>query len=364
MNAAKNGIDHKGVGNAMNTPRHAWKSVASGLLLGLLLAGSASTHIERASAASTTSTASPKAPGVYGAADQRLRLSDDRRLDLSADGTTLALWDKDLRRVIRTQTIPDPRIDATMTLLPSGRVLIWGGASKSGLLQPDGLWFDPQLNAVDAARGLPMAARAGHTATVLTDGRVLFAGGRSATGKAQIWSEAGNRLVEVESALAARVDHRAQLQADGRVRIYGGHSANAPVNGDLVFDPVANAFAQAGPGKDAAAVPAPGLAASLPAQAAKDVAPDQPLSIRFTEPVRMPELNPSNVLLLGPGGAAHVRITAAEDGRLAFVMPRQALFPDSAYTLMVDGVHTRSGRKLPLMAIDFKTAALPAEAGE
>jgi RHS repeat-associated protein len=278
---------------------------------------------------------------------------------LDADGRTLTLRDVQQNHVVRVHNLPAPRIDASITSLPSGRVLIWGGADARGELQRDGFWFDPDLQTLKPAEGLSLSARSAHTATVLTDGRVLFVGGRSNGKSAELWDERSDRIVEVQGGrLSHRVGHQARLLSDGRVRLFGGKEVSRVFQADEWFDPVASQFTTGQ--LKAEPTPTLGLAGSLPAQGTQNVLPNARLSVRFTQPVRMTELNTASVTLLGPGGAAALKVVPAEDGRLVFATPSQDLFPDSKYTLLIDGVHAAEGKPLPLIAIDFKTIALSA----
>jgi RHS repeat-associated protein len=346
----------------MNSNLQGWKTIVGSVLLGLLAAGSASSHVEMSASGPGSSSSSSQAdtsPIPIGI-ERRLRLADDRQLRLSAEGTRLTLWDVSEKRAVRTHTLPVARHQATLTALPSGRVLLWGGTDGRGEVQRGGLWFDPELKTLEPTQNLTLSSRAGHTATVLTDGRVLFAGGQGTAQGAELWDEQSNEVIALDTGSTRLAGHRAELQADGRLRLSGAAGKTPADRGALLFDPATLTFI-------ASKVPAPvsaqaGLAGSLPVQSAQAVSPDARLSVRFTEPMRMADLQASNVMLLGPGGAAAVKVIAVEDGRLVFVQPTRALFPNSQYTLLIDDVHTRAGKAIPLITIDFKTAALPVDA--
>jgi hypothetical protein len=148
------------------------------------------------------------------------------------------------------------------------------------------------------------------------------------------------------------------LQSDGQVRLFGEGAGSIGYREELLFDPQRNAVTASAPIKSGAS--ADSLAGSLPEQGANNVAIDARLALRFSEPVRIDDLNEANVILFGPGGATPVRVVAVEDGRLAFVTARRELFPDAPYTLMVEGVTSQQGKRLPLMTLDFRTSALAA----
>lgn len=334
----------------------AWRTRIVCVFVGMVAAGSVSTHVEAISSERRV-TPLDSVPAQIGT-ERRVRLTNGH-LVLSADGTTLTLLGLEKKHAVRTHTLPAARRQATMTTVPSGRVLIWGGTGGKGGAQPGGLWFDPELKTLEFAHDLPLLPRTGHTATVLTDGQVLFAGGKGTELSAELWDERTNeRIVLNTGTVRLQAGHRAELQASGQVRL-SNTDKPADRNG-IWFDSVTHAVIT-GKQQGSAAMHA-GLAGSLPAQGAQNVSSDARLSVRFTEPMRMEDLQPSKVMLLGPGGAAALKVVPVEDGRLLFVKPTQALFPDSQYTLLIDGVHTRAGKAIPLITIDFKTAALPVDA--
>ncbi|WP_236621839.1 DUF6531 domain-containing protein, partial [Luteimonas huabeiensis] len=229
-------------------------------------------------------------------------------------------------------------------------MLIWGGAGKAGELQNDGLIFDPELSALEPV-ALPFAGRANHTATVLTDGRILLAGGRSNASGYALWHEDTGEAVELQEAPVLRGGHRADLLADGRVRLMGSrHSGDV-----LVFDPADDRVRRVDV-RELQETGKPGLAASRPMHGADDVPTTQRLSLRFAQRIAVRSVGDSNVVLLGTGGSTPVETVVVEDGRLAFVSPRQELFPGTPYTLLIDGLETVAGEPVERIAIDFRTA--------
>lgn len=301
--------------------------------------------------------------------EARTQLPDGAWLVLERDGRALKLVeDRVDGRVLRRWPLGSPRRYASLSLLPGGRALLWGGVDASNRLQAGGLWFDPASRTLTPAYEVPLSPRAGHAASVLSDGRLLVTGGWTPDGaagaRAELWDERSERAASAAQA-SARLGHRSRVEADGRVRLFEGVDAQGrALARDQVYDPAQRAFAAAAvsPASTAASpkAPAPVLSGSTPRHQARDVAADARMSLRFSQPLRANELNAANVTLLGPRGYAPVQITPAEAGRLLFVTPRQRLQADTEYSLLVDGVHARDGQMLAPTLIDFATAAASA----
>lgn len=341
----------------MVSKHNRWMSVTAGMLLGLVAAAGASQHLF---AAGTQERAAVPTAGMTGTvvagAQRSLRLTGGQVLVLSSSGSELLLHSPTGANRTRSWPLPEVRRNASLATLPDGRVLVWGGHDARGNTQRDGVWFDPDLRTVEPAVRLPMTPRSGHTATVLTDGRVLFAGGIGEQRGYELWHPGSNAWTHVDGATLG-TGHRAMLRADGQVHLFNGGGAATVSRADLLFDPSIDSIAARSNTQDAPAT-IDGLAGSLPEQGSADTAVDATLSLRFSELVRLDDLNPANVSLFGPGGVTPIRITSAENGRLAFVHPGRQLFPDAPYTLMVNGVSTQKGKQLPLITLDFRTAAL------
>ncbi|UJB18557.1 MULTISPECIES: RHS repeat-associated core domain-containing protein [Lysobacter] len=343
----------------MDQLKRGWRAIVAGSLLGLLAAGSASSHVAGIEPV-LSGQATLRLKTAYQGVERYVQLPNGGQLSLDAKGVGLT-WRESASNPEPPRTFPltVTRINASLTLLPSGRVLVFGGTDASGQLQRGGLWFDPGRGTLEADEKLTLTPRAGHTATVMGDGRVLFVGGVEAR-PAELWEETANRAVPLDAvAVVPRVGHYARLQNDGRVRLSGGIGVSGrSAAGKIVFDPLLGTFQPSGTEPKAAAS---GIARSLPMQGSVEVAPDGRLSVQFVQDTRITDLNAANVSLVGPGGATSVRVAPVENGRLVFVQPQQALFPATRYTLLIDRVHGQDGALLPLAAIDFTTAALDAQ---
>jgi hypothetical protein len=148
---------------SMESVKRVWRTVMTGAVLGLLAAGTASSHVsvvERELRGKAFLNQTSALKGV----DRRIALADGGQLVLAANGDTLNLSDRHGRS--RPFPLLKTRINASLTLLPSGRVLVWGGSDASGAVQKGGLWFHPDKGEWQAADDLTPTARVGHTATV------------------------------------------------------------------------------------------------------------------------------------------------------------------------------------------------------
>lgn len=358
---------HTKQGSQEQGKRKNWRIGAMALALGLSL-GAVSLRPGEVGAALDPLPVSLSQQLALQSREARAQLPDGRWLVLERDGRGLSLRRDDGKdSQVRRWPLAAARRLASVSLLADGRVLVWGGVDDGGQVQAEGLWFDPATQTLSPAQVPGLAPRAGHAATLLSDGRLLLSGGWTpgvaGVAKAELW-DARDGSVQVAGGAwtPPRLGHAGSLEADGAVRLSGGVDAQGrQAKGDTRFDPQAQTFApatQLAQSVAAASKAAPVLSGSWPVAKAQDVSPDGRLWLRFSQPLQAAEVNASSVVLFGPGGRTAARVVPAEGGRLAFVTPQQALFPDSPYTLLIDGVRGRNGQPLATTAIDFRTAAL------
>ena len=149
-------------------------------------------------------------------------------------------------------TMTTRRGNARATLLPSGDVLITGGADHDS---PGGIAASEIFHVEDmrfhAVKPMHFA-RVAHTATLLRDGRVLIVGGRgqNVNAVAEIYDPKTESFIETGRLNTARYKHTAGLLPDGRVLIAGG-SDERDWNGNLssteIYDPKTGKFNSAPP---------------------------------------------------------------------------------------------------------------------
>ncbi|KLA91029.1 DUF6531 domain-containing protein, partial [Xanthomonas hortorum] len=335
------------------TLKHWLWSTSLGMLAALSSTGSAS-WAQSPNLASTPATNANASATGYASVAQRISLGGDQTLRLEASGTSIVLTTQAKQLRVRSWTLPEQRIGASLTRLADGQVLIWGGASAQGALRAGGYLIDPEQDGLQPLALVGVSPRAHHSATVLTDGQLLLAGGLGNPGQAQLWNPQTQRVVTL--VMPARIGQVATLQADGQVRLSRGTGASGGARTDLLFDPVTQTFVTAQPHWTASADTV--LAASLPATREAQADPGTRIALRFTRPVRGADVKDTTVSLMGPGGLVDTRVSTAEGGRLVFIQPKTTLFPDTSYTVLAQGLHGLDGKGVPLSVVEFKTRAL------
>jgi hypothetical protein len=129
-----------------------------------------------------------------------------------------------------------PREDHRATLLPSGRVLITGGSDANGNSLRSAEIYDPPTKSFALLASLMSEPREDHTATLLANGKVLITGGEdNAAGpggadivlqSADLFDPSTNTFTSLPDLTVPRDDHRATLLNDGRVLLTGGEDSN------------------------------------------------------------------------------------------------------------------------------------------
>jgi hypothetical protein len=164
---------------------------------------------------------------------------------------TAELYDPATGAWISTGSMSQERQSFTLTLLPSGKVMAAGGTGTNGPVASAEL-FDPASGAWTSTGSLQIA-RASHTATLLANGTVLVAGGTGATpaqsttpvdaalASSEIYDPATGSWTPTGSLGQARLAHTATLMPNGKVLVAGGESFFGTVfpTSAEVYDPAA-----------------------------------------------------------------------------------------------------------------------------
>ncbi|MGV4658922.1 RHS repeat-associated core domain-containing protein [Burkholderia pseudomallei] len=284
-------------------------------------------------------------------------LADGRTLEVHGTEGVAYLVNGNSRELVR---LPEVRRLASITVMPGGEVLLWGGIDAQGHVIDNGEWFNPATQRFARTGALGLPARAGHTLTVLTDGRVLMIGGWSATGApattAVLWQPQTRQANVISDALSARFEADASLQSDGSVVIEQGVDDHGQaVRAAWRYDTETSQISAVT--RTSSATSPSLIAETLPGKDNSGASIHGPLVVRFAAPIDLHQLNDHAVTLLGPEGDVAVKVVGAEGGRLAFVQLPDDLYPGSRYTLFVKGLHTAAGDAVPYTAVGFTTVS-------
>ncbi|MFN8496429.1 MAG: kelch repeat-containing protein [Anaerolineae bacterium] len=131
----------------------------------------------------------------------------------------------------------------TATLLPTGKVLVVGGADGNQNYASAEL-YDPASNAWSRAASLSEGHN-GHTATLLPNGKVLITGGSSnggVSGLARLYDPTTDTWAAAASLDAARTYHSATLLPNGKVLVAGGWAPSGNLADTEVYDPTSDTW--------------------------------------------------------------------------------------------------------------------------
>jgi RHS repeat-associated protein len=258
------------------------------------------------------------------------------------------------------------RAGQTATVLPDGTVFIFGGVGQDGKLVASPESYDPVTSHFSLVTDVFAVPRAFHTATLLTDGTILLAGGTTSGGQfsedIQLVNVRTKKVLSEHAALSIpRQCHTATLLADGTVRISGGTDHfGRPVKVDEIFDPLTKRFRLANSADANVEGDQNNIAESIPSDGATSADISSPIAVRFGRLIDEVTANRNNFVLLGPGeNVIASQVSAAEHGRLAFIVPSSPLQPGTTYTLRVTGVVDSGGSGMLDTSITFQTAGAP-----
>jgi RHS repeat-associated protein len=247
------------------------------------------------------------------------------------------------------------------TMLPDGRVLIVGGIGASGKVMEETGTFDPEKLAFQELPKAGITPRAYHSATLLTDGQVLIVGGVSANGlrlsRAELWSCKTQKIRTAPGKLSApRAKAKTILLSDGNVLIEAGFDENGKeIGNNELFNSEAESFNFTTMSSEQGSPETPFLTGSFPQNGATEVELDSIIGLRFSKPLMAESFKPEILTLTGEGKTINAKITLAEGGRLAFLLPVEALQKGTTYTVACSA-GTDGANKVSPAVFSFTTA--------
>jgi len=138
-----------------------------------------------------------------------------------------------------------PREGHTLTLLPTGKVLVAGGFTHHVGLAPIAELYDPETGQWTTTGAL-LEARVQHSATLLPTGKVLVVGGQSGMpgflATAEIYDPATGEWHATGALSKQRIFHTATLLASGKVLVLGGFAGADPTETGETYDPASETW--------------------------------------------------------------------------------------------------------------------------
>ncbi len=149
-----------------------------------------------------------------------------------------SIYDPERNRWSPARKLGSARYGHTATVTQTGTVFVFGGYSASNTALGSGEVYDATTDSWTATANAPLTGRVSHAATLLPSGEVLLTGGAGTAGvtpygvaltapysSAELYSPGSNRFTLAASLRTARRGHTTSLQPDGTVLAIGGYGS-------------------------------------------------------------------------------------------------------------------------------------------
>lgn len=302
---------------------------------------------------------------IMGGRQSSLQMPTGPTRTILTDGRVLVVGDAIVLadpngNVLSQSPLQFPRTGHTSTALPDGKVIVLGGVDQSGKSISQAELIDPNTGTSESVDVQGWAGLYGHTATLINDHQILIVGGISGSGPidwVSLLDLDTNTMESLGTLPEPRAYATARLLADGRVQVWGGRDTDQPLDtSGVIVDPSTGSVTEVFQQETDANTPS--MVNSDPSDNASDVPVDQPLTFRWSRPIRANQSTNASASLAGPAGDVTTTIVTGEDGRLLFVTPTEPLDPGTSYALTLSGVND-SSTNMPTTPVflNFTTAA-------
>ena len=267
-------------------------------------------------------------------------------------------------------TLVHARAFHSATLLPNGKVLIFGGTTDDSTVLTQAEIFDPGSQTFSAGlfvRLDPKAASYGDDA----HGRPpLYRGWNRRSRKCAPYRRIVGQPFGNFQQLGRFFEHTAEWSTrrpccpNGTVMLSGGENENgiALDYSEIIDTDASSVRIVSSSLNKLEAGASPRITGSIPQSGETNIGTNQVISLRFSTPMNVTTLNSKTITLRSSSEDVEATVVPAESGMLAFVTPLVPLQSGTAYTLTISSSKDLAGRSIASTTIVFTTEIADATA--